>query len=106
MADGKGRLAATPPARIRCGRSTTLPLLVAECRKQAINEGGLPGLNLFSRLVGRKPRGAVDLGKGLLPPAPRRPFHLEMIGLELGRIELARDRESRDYLPARQHELA
>ena len=65
-----------------------------------------PGRIFPAGLGGRKPRGAVDLGKRLLASAFRRPFQLECVGLERFDVEVAFHRPRRHDLAARLHELA
>src|SRR6476660_9210707 len=71
--------------------------LRTETFEQAVDEGALALQHFLACFLGREPRGAVDFGKGLLAPALRRPLHLEQVGPEPVRIEVAFDRESRNH---------
>ena len=88
------------------------PRLRLETGLQLVQHRGLAGVDLGARLVEREPGGAVDLGKRLPTAGAWRPFHLEGIADESGRIEVGLDGPHMDDLAAglsprcQRHEVA
>src|SRR5262245_52371085 len=80
--------------------------LPADSVDQPCDEVALPFENLVACPLRREPFCAVDLGEGRQAAAPRRPFKLERVGLEHGRIEVAFDRKGRHDLAAPLNDFA
>src|SRR5262249_26025637 len=81
-------------------------LLVPDQPEQTVDELALSGEDFAPRLGGREPVGPVDLGERLPPPAPRRPFELEPVGLQGRGIDIALERPPRHDLAAGLNQLA
>src|SRR5688572_6640365 len=70
-------------------RRSTVDLPVPDRLFQPVEERPLAGEDPFPRLVGREPRGAVDLGILLLAPGARRPLHPKRVARDRGGVDVA-----------------
>src|SRR5688572_11075056 len=92
--------------RRRVAQSGLPPLAFRYVRQQPLDQWTLAGEDLAARDVGRKPFGAVDLGKRLPASALRWPFDLERVRLYHAHVDIALHCKRAHHLAARLHDFA